>query len=67
LFTIGVYRWGLIFSGRVPIKDFPANAAGGAVWYQRATRAHRFGFFFVQFVCSMWMIGMIVVAQMRVA
>jgi len=40
LFTVGVYRWSRIFSGRVPIRDFPADAAGGEEWYRRATRAH---------------------------
>jgi uncharacterized MAPEG superfamily protein len=40
LFTVGVYRWGRIFSGRVAIRDFPADAAGGDEWYRRATRAH---------------------------
>lgn len=40
LLTVGIYRWALIFAGRVPIRDFPADAAGGADWYKRATRAH---------------------------
>src|SRR5882672_8935709 len=40
LFTIGAYRWSRIFSGRVPIRNFPADAAGGEEWYRRATRAH---------------------------
>lgn len=117
LFTIGIYRWTLIFSGTVPIRDFPADASGGAEWYKRATRAHancienlpvfgaivfalyvadvggalvdaltvtvlaarivqstvhvgfvhtntvasvRFGFFFVQFICFVWLIGILV-------
>jgi len=116
LFTIGVYRWSRIFTGRVPIRDFPADAAGGQEWYRRATRAHancienlpvfgaivfglhvshvastlvdvlavtvliarivqslvhvclihtntvaavRFGFYFVQFVCFVWLVGII--------
>ena len=116
LFTIGIYRWSRIFSGRVAIRDFPADAAGGEDWYRRATRAHancienlpvfgaivfalyvgnitgslvdglsviilvtrifqsmvhvcfvhsnavaswRFGFFFVQFICFFWLIGII--------
>jgi hypothetical protein len=29
LFTIGIYRWSRILSGRVPIRNFPADAAGG--------------------------------------
>ena len=40
LFTIGVYRWSRIFTGRVAIRDFPADASGGDEWYRRATRAH---------------------------
>ena len=40
LFTIGLYRWSRILSGRVPIRDFPADAVGGEEWYRRATRAH---------------------------
>jgi uncharacterized MAPEG superfamily protein len=116
LFTIGIYRWTRIFSGSVPIRDFPADAAGGEEWYRRATRAHancienlpvfgaivfalhvgnvagglvdalsvtilaarvcqslvhvcfvhtntvasvRFTFFFVQFLCFLWLIAMI--------
>ena len=120
LFTIGIYRWSRIFSGRVAIRDFPADAAGGEDWYRRATRAHancienlpvfgaivfglhvghvagtmvdalavtvviarifqslvhvsfvhtntvasvRFGFYFVQFVCFLWLVGIIVVTH----
>lgn len=40
LFTVGIYRWSRIFSGREAIRDFPADAAGGEEWYRRATRAH---------------------------
>jgi uncharacterized MAPEG superfamily protein len=40
LFTVGVYRWSRIFTGRVAIRNFPADAAGGEDWYRRATRAH---------------------------
>jgi len=117
LFTIGIYRWSRIFTGRVEIRNFPADAAGGEDWYRRATRAHancienlpvfgaivfalqvghvggtlvdtlsvivlaaricqslvhvcfvhtnavaswRFTFFFVQFICFFWLIGVIV-------
>jgi uncharacterized MAPEG superfamily protein len=124
LFTVGVYRWGRILSGRVQIRNFPADAAGGEEWYRRATRAHancienlpvfgaivfglyvaniggtlvdalavtvliaricqslvhvcfvhtnrvasvRFSFFFVQFVCFLWLIGIIVVRQIGTA
>ena len=119
LFTIGIYRWSRIFSGRVAIRDFPADAAGGEDWYRRATRAHancienlpvfgavvfglyvanvggalvdalavtvlvaricqslvhvsfvhtntvaswRFGFYFVQFICFVWLAGLIAIA-----
>jgi uncharacterized MAPEG superfamily protein len=121
LFTVGTYRWTRIFSGRVAIRNFPADAAGGEEWYRRATRAHancienlpvfgaivfalhvanvasplvdaltvtvlvarifqslvhacfvhtntvasiRFTFFFVQFVCFLWLVGIIVAAAM---
>src|SRR6185295_16993875 len=40
LFTVGIYRWSRIFTGRVAIRNFPADAAGGEEWYRRATRAH---------------------------
>lgn len=40
LFTVGTYRWTRIFSGRVAIRNFPADATGGEEWYRRATRAH---------------------------
>jgi uncharacterized MAPEG superfamily protein len=117
LFTIGYYRWIRIFSGRVAIRNFPADAAGGDDWYRRATRAHancienlpvfgaivfglyashvtsnlidalavtvliarvlqslvhvslvhsntvasvRFGFYFVQFICFIWLLEIIV-------
>ncbi len=40
LVTVGIYRWSRIFSGRVAIRDFPADASGGEEWYRRATRAH---------------------------
>jgi len=120
LFTVGVYRWGRILAGRVAIRNFPADAAGGEEWYRRATRAHancienlpvfgaivfalhvgnvagtwvdalaatvlvarifqslvhvcfvhnntvasvRFTFFFVQFICFLWLIGIIVAAH----
>ena len=120
LFTVGIYRWSRIFSGRVAIRNFPADAAGGEEWYRRATRAHancienlpvfgavvfglqvgnvtgtlvdalsvavvatrivqssvhvffvhtdtiasvRFGFYFVQFICFVWLTGMIIAAH----
>ena len=120
LFTIGIYRWSRILSGRVPIGGFPADATEGAEWYRRAMRAHancienlpvfgaivfglyvgnvagtlvdalavtvliarilqslvhvcfvntnivvlvRFAFFFVQFACFLWLVGIIVVTH----
>jgi len=115
LFTVGIYRWTRIFTGRVAIRNFPADASGGEEWYRRATRAHancienlpvfgaivfglqvghvtgplvdalavtvliarvlqssvhvgfthsntvasfRFGFYFVQFICFFWLMGL---------
>jgi uncharacterized MAPEG superfamily protein len=40
LFTVGVYRWSLILTGRVPIQDFRADNIEGKDWYKRAMRAH---------------------------
>ena len=40
LLSVGVYRWSRILLGRQKIADFPHDAAGGADWYKRATRAH---------------------------
>jgi len=38
--SVGIYRWSHILTGRARIAAFPADAAGGSAWYQRATRAH---------------------------
>jgi uncharacterized MAPEG superfamily protein len=38
--TVGVYRWSRILTGRVPIRDFKADAVEGDDWYKRAMRAH---------------------------
>jgi len=38
--SVGVYRWSRILTGRASIAGFPADAAQGSPWYQRATRAH---------------------------
>lgn len=38
--TIGVYRWALIFAGRMPVNGFSAEQPEGADWYKRAMRAH---------------------------
>ena len=38
--TVGVYRWGNILFAKAAIASFPHDAAGGAAWYQRGTRAH---------------------------
>ena len=40
LFTVGIYRWSRILSGRVSIRDFRADEAEGEEWYRRAMRAH---------------------------
>jgi uncharacterized MAPEG superfamily protein len=39
-FTIGVYRWTQIFSGRAQVNAFRADQVEGAEWYKRAMRAH---------------------------
>lgn len=39
-FTIGVYRWALIFAGRAPVNGFRADQPEGADWYKRSMRAH---------------------------
>ena len=39
-FTIGIYRWALIFSGKAPVNGFRAEQPEGADWYKRAMRAH---------------------------
>lgn len=38
--SVGVYRWSHILTGRAQIKEFRADVAQGADWYQRAMRAH---------------------------
>ncbi|MET0657172.1 MAG: MAPEG family protein [Steroidobacteraceae bacterium] len=40
LFTVGVYRWSRILTGRVEIRNFRADQIEGADWYKRAMRAH---------------------------
>ena len=40
LFTVGIYRWSRILTGRVPIRDFRADKVDGEEWYRRAMRAH---------------------------
>jgi uncharacterized MAPEG superfamily protein len=40
LFTVGVYRWSRILTGRVQIKNFRADVLRGEGWYLRAMRAH---------------------------
>lgn len=40
LFTVGIYRWSRILTGRVPIRDFRADKVEGDEWYRRAMRAH---------------------------
>lgn len=38
--TIGVYRWGLILTGKAPINGFRADQVEGSDWYRRSMRAH---------------------------
>jgi uncharacterized MAPEG superfamily protein len=38
--TVGTYRWGLIFAGRVQVKEFRADQIEGSDRYRRAMRAH---------------------------
>jgi hypothetical protein len=39
-FTIGVYRWTRILTGRVGMAGFPADKVEGEDWYRRSMRAH---------------------------
>jgi uncharacterized MAPEG superfamily protein len=38
--TVGIYRWGLIFAGRVQVNEFRADQIEGSDRYRRAMRAH---------------------------
>jgi len=38
--TIGIVRWGMIFTGKAELKNFPGDEAHGSPFYRRATRAH---------------------------
>ena len=38
--TIGIVRWGLIFTGKADLKSFPGDEPHGSPFYRRATRAH---------------------------
>jgi uncharacterized MAPEG superfamily protein len=38
--TIGIVRWGMIFSGKAELKSFPGDELHGSPFYRRATRAH---------------------------
>lgn len=40
LFTVGIYRWSRILTGRVAIRDFRSDHVEGEEWYRRAMRAH---------------------------
>lgn len=40
MFTIGIYRFSQILTGRAGMASFPADAPEGAAWYKRAMRAH---------------------------
>jgi uncharacterized MAPEG superfamily protein len=38
--SVGIYRWGLILSGRASIAEWRADVPQGSDWYRRAMRAH---------------------------
>ncbi len=40
LFTVGVYRWSRILTGRAELTEFRADQVEGEDWYKRAMRAH---------------------------
>ncbi|MDX1570546.1 MAG: MAPEG family protein [Xanthomonadales bacterium] len=40
LFTVGVYRWHRILTGRDALSHWRADLVQGPDWYQRAMRAH---------------------------
>jgi uncharacterized MAPEG superfamily protein len=40
MLTVGVYRWALILTGRLPIREWRADGQQGPEWYRRAMRAH---------------------------
>ncbi|MBY8965232.1 MAPEG family protein [Algiphilus sp.] len=40
LFSVGIYRWTRILSGKVDIKAFRGDVVEGEDWYRRAMRAH---------------------------
>lgn len=40
MLTVGIYRWGLIFTGRAEVKEFRADRVEGSDWYRRSMRAH---------------------------
>ena len=40
LFTVGVYRWRRILTGRVEIRQFRGDVVEGEDWYLRSMRAH---------------------------
>ena len=40
MMTVGIYRWGMIFTGRAKVTDFSADGGEGSPLYHRAMRAH---------------------------
>jgi len=40
MMTVGIYRWGMIFTGRAQVTDFSADGNEGSPLYRRAMRAH---------------------------
>jgi len=40
IFTIGVYRWSRVLTGRATVAEWRADEPQGSEWYRRAMRAH---------------------------
>jgi len=40
MFTVGIYRWSLVFAGRAQVKEFRADQIEGSDRYRRSMRAH---------------------------
>lgn len=38
--TVGIYRWGSVFTGKAQLTDFRADDVKGSDFYKRAMRAH---------------------------
>ncbi|MGV6806843.1 MAG: MAPEG family protein [bacterium] len=40
LFSVGIYRWSNILTGRIPIREFRGDKVEGSDFYLRGMRAH---------------------------